>query len=114
MSTTMPSSSSSRRRNVASTTYVAPCRPCAGPKTARGRLWATITWSRTVTAYMGLLLVVDDVAHRGELPRGDPAHRVRELRERARTADQHVERVVTQQPQGQREPVGVGPARPPG
>ena len=37
------------RRNVASTTYVAPWSRCAGPNTSPRRLWATIMWSRTVT-----------------------------------------------------------------
>ena len=41
--------SSARRRNVASTTYVAPCSRWAGPKTSPRRLCAIIMWSRTVT-----------------------------------------------------------------
>ena len=49
MSTTIPCSSSVAPRNVASTTNVAPCSRCAGPKTSPRRLWATIMWSRTVT-----------------------------------------------------------------
>jgi len=49
MSTTMPSASSVARRKVASTTYVTPCRRCAGPNTSPRRLWAIIMWSRTVT-----------------------------------------------------------------
>src|SRR4051812_30531722 len=52
MSATIPSPSSSARRKVASTTYVAPCRRCAGPNTSPRRLWAIIMWSRTVTLNM--------------------------------------------------------------
>jgi hypothetical protein len=37
------------RRKVASTTYVAPCRRCAGPNTSPRKLWAIIMWSRIVT-----------------------------------------------------------------
>src|SRR5262245_26618155 len=52
MSTTMPSESSVERRNSTSTTYVAPCSCCAGPKTAPRKLCAIMMCSRTVMLYI--------------------------------------------------------------
>src|SRR5687767_14856791 len=51
MSTTRPSSSSSSRLNVASTTYVAPWSRCAGPNTSPWKLCAIMKWSRTFRLY---------------------------------------------------------------
>src|SRR5215207_7105397 len=106
MSTTMPSASSSARRNVASTTKVAPCRRCAGPKTAPRKLWATIMWSRTVTLNTGSLPVVrDEVAQRGQGARGQPGEHAGQLLEPGLAGDQRVERGIAEQVQRAREPV---------
>src|SRR3954452_11713655 len=97
MSRTIPSPSRSGRAKAASTTYVAPCLRCAGPKTSPGRLWAIIMWSRTVTEYISGLLrgrrvgVPDPVAEPGQLAGGDPGQHLRQFLERALAGDEHVE-----------------------
>src|SRR5690349_21766101 len=95
MSRRMPSGPSSGPLNAASTTYVAPCRRCAGPNTSPVKLWAIIMWSRTVTVYMSVL-VVDRVAQRG-LAGGQPGHHVRQLGEGRAAGEQGVEGRVAQQ-----------------
>src|SRR3712207_2725726 len=107
MSTTMLSSSSSGRRNVASTTNVAPCSFCAGPNTSPVKLCAIMMWSRTVTLNNSLSFVVDDVAQRRQLAGRQPRQDGGQLAERARPGGQRVERRVTQQLQRERHPFGV-------
>src|SRR5215210_1233107 len=115
MSTTIPSASSSERRKVASTTYVAPCRRCAGPKTSPRRLWAIIMWSRTVTLNTPLRPVVGDgVAERRQAPRGQARHDAGQLLEARLAGDEHVERGVAQQVEREGEPVPRRAARAPG
>src|SRR3954470_22954861 len=107
MSTTMPSASRVARRNVASTTYVAPCRRCAGPNTSPRRLWAISMWSRTVTLNMALLPVVDDrVAEGRQAARGQARHDAGQLLEARLAGDQHVERGIAEQVERERQPVG--------
>src|SRR3954469_15689418 len=131
MSTTMLSSSSSGRKNVASTTKVAPCSCWAGPKTSPRKLWATITWSRTVTRNTWVLPLcgwavcirsrpvgsggwVDDaVAQRRQLAAGEPGHYRGQLLDRALAGDERVEGRVSQQPGGQADAVGEPAAGPP-
>src|SRR4030095_16540649 len=106
MATTMPSASSVARRNVASTTYVAPCSRCAGPNTSPCRLWAIIMWSRTVTLNTRLRpFVADRVAQRRQGSRGHPFHHSRELRERRLAGHERVERGVAQQVEREGQPV---------
>src|SRR5947208_6397011 len=98
MSTTIPSASSSARRNVASTTYVAPCSRCAGPKTSPRKLWAIIMWSRTVTLNTELLLVVgENVAERRQVAGREPGQDVGQLVEAGATGEERVERRVPEQ-----------------
>src|SRR3954447_22059908 len=109
MSTTMLSSSSSGRRNVASTTKVAPCSCWAGPKTSPRKLWATMTWSRTVTrntralplwgriSGVGSARIDDAVAQRRDLARGQPGHHIGQVLEGALAGDERVEGRVGQQ-----------------
>src|SRR5437773_11569061 len=92
MSTTMPSASRVARRKVTSTTYVAPCRLWAGPKTSPRRLWAIIMWSRTVTLYIS-----NPVAERVAGRRRQLFHHARQVVECALARDQRVERRVAQQ-----------------
>src|SRR3954451_20625347 len=97
MSTTIPSASTSTRRNVASTTKVAPCRRCAGPKTSPRKLWAIIMWSRTVTlnigsALLGVVLgVPHPVAQTGQLAARQPGQHHRHLGEFSPAGDERVE-----------------------
>src|SRR5215212_7336900 len=92
MTTTMPSASRLARRKVASTTYVAPCRRCAGPKTSPRRLWAIIMWSRTVTLNTRLLPVVGDgVAERRQRAGGQARHDAGQLVEARLPGDERVE-----------------------
>ena len=56
MSTTTFCLVSFSRKKATSTTKVAPCMLCAGPKNGSGRLWAIMIRSRTSTAYIGNLL----------------------------------------------------------
>src|SRR4051812_23903681 len=110
MSTTMLSASSSARRNVASTTKVAPCRRCAGPKTSPSKLWAIITWSRTVTLNTSSsLLVGDHVCERRAAPVREGRQHVGQFDERRGTGDQRVERGIAEQFERQRQPVARGP-----
>src|SRR5215218_3109672 len=98
MSTTSPSSSRAARRNVASTTKVAPCSRWAGPKTSPVKLWATITWSRTVTLNTGsVLLVGDGVAEGGQPSVGEPGHHLGQLVEGRRPGQERLEGRVAQQ-----------------
>src|ERR1700712_1945499 len=117
MSTTMLSASRSARRNVASTTNVAPCRRCAGPKTSPEKLWATITWSRTVMlntmSAPSLLAIGDTDAERRRVSR-DPRHLPCQVGERDLARHQRVEGGVGEQLQGQRHPVAVGAPHAPG
>src|SRR4051794_31060287 len=115
MSTTMPSASRVARRNVASTTYVAPCSRCAGPNTSPRRLWAIIMWSRTVTLNTRLRPVVGDgVAERGQAPRGQPRHDAGQLVEARLAGDDHVEGGVAQQVEREGQAVGRRAAAAPG
>src|SRR4051812_334119 len=110
MSTTILSASSSARRNVASTTKVAPCRRCAGPKTSPSKLWAIITWSRTVTLNTSSpLLVGDHVCKRRAAPVREGRQHVGQFDERRGTGDQRVERRIAEQFERQRQPVARGP-----
>src|SRR4051794_38839790 len=113
MSTRMPSRPSSGPRKVASTTYVAPCSRWAGPKTSPSKLWAIITWSRTVTANTASPSSVrprvgDRVAERRSLPRGELGHQRGQLVERRGPREERVVRRVAQQRQRQRQPLGTG------
>src|SRR5882724_7883981 len=54
MSTTTFCFVSFSRKKATSTTKVAPCIFCAGPKKGSGRLWAIMIRSRTSTAYIGV------------------------------------------------------------
>src|SRR2546423_14600114 len=104
MSTTMPSSSRAARRNVASTTYVAPCSRWAGPNTSPRRLWAIITWSRTVTPNTRSRPVVGDrVAERPQAAAGQARHDVRQLVEARLAGDERVERRVAQEVERDRQ-----------
>src|SRR5689334_21409612 len=112
MSTTMPSASRLVRRNVASTTKVAPCRRWAGPKTSPRKLCATMMWSRTVTLNTALRLAVGDrVAERRQAPGGQALHDAGQLVETRLARDEDVERRVAQQLERQGEPVAGRPAR---
>src|SRR3954470_14205759 len=114
MSTTMPSASRSARRNVASTTKVAPCRRWAGPKTSPLKLCATMMWSRTVTLNTALRPVVRDrVAERGQASGGQALHDGRQLVEARLAGDERVERRVAQQVEREGQPVGGRAARAP-
>src|SRR5579885_3098285 len=104
MSTTMPSASSSARRNSTSTTYVAPCSRWAGPNTSPRRLCAIMMWSRTVTLY-----ITDPVAE--SVAAGEHGHDLRQRVERALAADQRVERGIGQQRQRERHPAPAIPSR---
>src|SRR3954470_3126861 len=111
MSTTMPSSLIAAQRNSTSTTKVAPCSRCAGPKTSPRKLCAIITWSRTVTLNMGLLgsgRVDDAVAQAGHPARGDVGHHLGQLLELRGAGEQGVERRVAEQVERERHPVGEG------
>ena len=105
MSTTMLSASRVGRRNVASTTKVAPCSRWAGPKTSPRKLWATIMWSRTVTLNIGYILVVGRRC--GTAPAGDrrrvARHGVGQVGEGRRPGDEGVEGGI----------LAAGPARAP-
>src|SRR4051795_9214343 len=106
MSTTMPSAPSAARRNVASTTYVAPCSRWAGPNTSPRRLWAIIMWSRTVTLNTALRPVVGDgVAERRQAPRGQARHDAGQLVEARLAGHEHIERGVAQQVEREHQPV---------
>src|SRR3954465_10370489 len=108
MSTTMPSASRRARRKVASTTNVAPCRRCAGPNTSPRRLCAIIMWSRTVTLNTALRLVVGDrVTERRQAAGGQARHDAGELGEARLAGDEHVERRVAQQLEGEGRDAGV-------
>src|ERR1051326_4081249 len=91
MSATMPSAPRSARRSSTSTTYVAPCSRCAGPKAAPRKLCAIMMWPRTVTLYISNS-VTDRIARR----RGQLRHDARQLLERALARDQRVEPFVAQ------------------
>src|SRR2546421_2451070 len=112
MSTTMPSSSSTGRRNVASTTNVAPWRRWAGPNTSPRKLWATIMWSRTVrlntgspVVYLGVV-VVHTQAKRRRFTVNQAGHRGRELGEGALVGDQHVVGGIREQVEGDGHALG--------
>src|SRR4051812_30106175 len=112
MSTTMPSASRSARRNVASTTNVAPCRRWAGPKTSPRKLCATMMWSRTVTLNTALRAVVGDrVAERRQASGGQALHDLRQLLEARLAGDEHVEGGVAQQVEREGQAVGGRAAR---
>src|SRR5215211_3920465 len=107
MSTTMPSASRVARRKVASTTYVAPCRRCAGPNTSPRRLWAIMKWSRMVTPNTCLCPVVGDrVAERRQAPRGQARHDPGQFLEARLARDDHIEGGVAQQIEREGQPVG--------
>src|SRR3712207_5702380 len=113
MSTTSPASSRSARRNVASTTNVAPCSRWAGPKTSPVKLWATIMWSRTVTLNTGSVLSIGDrVAEGGRPAVGERGHHLGQVVERRRPGEERVEGGVPQQVERQRQPVPVRPGAP--
>src|SRR4051812_41648135 len=115
MSITIPSSSRAARRKVASTTYVAPCRRWAGPKTSPRRLWAISMWSRTVTLNTSLRPFVGDrVAERREAPGRETRHDAGQLLEPRLAGDEHVERGIAQQVERERQPVGHRAPRAPG
>src|SRR3954452_23251811 len=114
MSTTMLSASSAVRRNVASTTNVAPCSRCAGPNASPRRLWATITWSRTVMLNIGsALLIGDRVAERRQAAADEVLQHPRQLGECAGPGEQDVEDGVPQQVESESEAVPRRPAAPP-
>src|SRR5579859_6936560 len=106
MSTTIPSAPSSPRRNSRSTTYVAPCRLWAGPKTSPRRLWAIIMWPRTVTLYIS-----NPVAKRFARRRGQLFHHVRQVVECALARDERVERRIPQQIERERHAPSHVPPR---
>src|SRR6476660_5797112 len=107
MSTTIPSASSAARRNVASTTKVAPCRRCAGPNTSPRKLWAIIMWSRTVTLNTRSSVPVGDgVAEGRQAAVGELGHHGRQFVEGRGAGQEHVVRGVAEQVEGEREAVG--------
>src|SRR3954465_11936456 len=115
MSTTMPSASRPARRKGASTTYVAPCRRCAGPKTSPRRLWAIIMWSRTVTLNTRLRSVVGDgVAERRQASGGQIGHDAGQLFEARLAGDDRVEGRVAQEVEREGQAVGRRAAAAPG
>src|SRR4051794_18681537 len=115
MSTTIPSASSVARRNVASTTKVAPCRRWAGPNTSPRRLWAIIMWSRMVTLNTALRLVVGDgVAERRQATCGQTRHDPRQLVEARLAGHEHIEGRVAQEVERKGQPVGRRTPRAPG
>src|SRR5262245_1820926 len=95
MSTTMPSTPRSGRRNSTSTTYVAPCSRCAGPNTSPRKLCAIIMCPRTVTLYIS-----NPVAERVARRVGQSAHHVGQIVERVFARDDGVEGVVAQTVEG--------------
>src|SRR3954470_20297182 len=102
MSTTMLSASSSARRNVASTTKVAPCNCWAGPNTSPRKLWAIMMWSRTVTLYISSLPAVgDQVAQRGPGAVGQSGQHRGQFLERRLPGEQGVEGRLAEQVQRQ-------------
>ena len=99
MSTTTFCLVSVSRKKAASTTKVAPCRRCAGPKNGSGRLWAIMMWSRTSTAYIWRLSARSVSVSSGRPGRRACAPGARMRRQLARqrpqrrlAGDQHVER----------------------
>src|SRR3954470_17847030 len=106
MSTTMPSASRVARRNVASTTYVAPWSRCAGPNTSPRRLWAIIMWARTVKLNTRSPLVVGDRAtQRRQRAGGQALHHAGQLVEARLGGDEHVERRILQEVEREGEAV---------
>src|SRR3954470_24619561 len=106
MSTTMPSASRVARRKVASTTYVAPCRRCAGPNTSPRRLWAIIMCSRAVTLNMPSPVIRNRVTNGSETARGQSRHDAGQLVEARLAGDERVEGGIAQQVECQGQPVG--------
>src|SRR3954470_2928546 len=120
MSTTMPFASIAAQRNSTSTTKVAPCSRCAGPKTSPRKLCAIMTWSRTPTVNMPLpplpaagsgARVAHPLAEHAGRVDGKPRDDLRERGERHVAADQALERGIAQQLERLGEPAGVAPAR---
>src|SRR5918998_6633520 len=108
MSTTMLSSSSSGRRNVASTTMVAPCSFCAGPKTSPEKLCAIMMWSRTVTLNKpSLSFVVHQVTQGRELATRQTRHDLGQLAECRPPGDQCAEPVIVQEIKGKTQTLTV-------
>src|SRR3954465_6721885 len=103
MSTRIPSAPSSGPRKGAPTGRGAPCSRCAGPNTSPSKLWAIITWSRTVTANISALpvgRVGDRVAERGAPAGAQVGHQLGQLRERRGAGEQRVVGRVAQQVEG--------------
>src|SRR6201991_2405061 len=111
MSTTMPSASSSRRRNSTSTTYVAPCIRCAGPNTSPEKLCAIIMWSRTHTVYISNLVI--NLVH-DHVSRGTPqlAHHPRQIFETTFAVDERIQLGCCQQRERELQAPRVIPAGP--
>src|SRR5215204_3111637 len=114
MSMTMSLASSSARRNVASTTNVAPCRRCAGPNTSPRRLWAIIMCSRTVTLNMPSPVIRNRVTKRSQATFGQTRHDTGQLVEARLAGDERVEGPVAQQVECECESVGGRATRTPG
>src|SRR5690349_120871 len=113
MSTTMLSSSSSGRRKVASTTKVAPCSFCAGPKTSPEKLCAIMMWSRTVTLNKSSLhWVVDEVTEGRKATVRKPRQHLGQLAEIRPARDQRLEGGIAQQVERERQPLRIAPAAP--
>src|ERR1700722_6444490 len=115
MSITTPLRSSASARNAASITNVAPCSAWAGPNISPVNEWAIITWSRTSTAYIGTSIgwrIVDALAQDEALGRENLTYAQRQLYERDRRRDEHIEPRVGEQLERGCEPPLMCPARP--
>src|SRR5215203_965521 len=124
MSTSTPSASSRGPLNVASTTYVAPCRRWAGPNASPRKLWAIIMWSRTVTVNTSDLpcrtVGIDDAriddapTERPRRPFGELGNHVGQVLEPRLPRQQRVEGGVAQQVERQGETLRVRTPATPG
>src|ERR1700692_3172845 len=115
MSITTPLRSSVSARNAASITKVAPCSAWAGPNISPVNEWATITWSRTSTAYMAASIgwrIVDALAQDVALGRKNLGHAQRQLGERDGRRDEGIKPRIGEQRECGREPPAMRPARP--
>src|SRR5580658_8896634 len=115
MSITTPLRSSASAKNAASITKVAPCSAWAGPNISPRNEWAIITWSRTSTACIGASIgwrIVDALAQDEALGRENLTNAQRQLDERDRRRDEHIEPRVGEQLERCREPPLMCPARP--
>src|SRR5262245_16881260 len=117
MSTTTFCRVSVARKKATSTTKVAPCMFCAGPKNGSGRLWAIMIRSRTSTAYMvgsparSGLRVANDGGEACGAGRQDARKLARGIFEGDLLGDQGIERRHRQQTRGGFDAPAIVPAR---